>query len=87
MVVLSTIFPGPMTSSFLVTTVAVTDFNSAPEFITVTDTETDADFNYFGLDLREKLKGNNGRAKSFRHFFTLFDTFSHVSEFFPQDFS
>ena len=38
------------------------------------------------LVVREKLKGNKKRAKSFHnfsHFFTLFGTFS---EFFPQDF-
>ena len=43
--------------------------------------------------IKEKLKGNNWRAKSSRHFFTLFGTFPHIftllqsfSEFFLQDF-
>ena len=49
LVVLSTIFPGPMTS-FVLSQQLPLPTSILPELNDVTDTKTDADFNYFELD-------------------------------------
>ena len=69
LVVLSTIFPGPITSVFLSQQLPLPT-SLLPELITVTDTETDADLNYFELSGRHEwrhlfYKGTKKCSKKF----------------------